>query len=244
MNKPFPLITAHSGCIGTRENSMESAIAGFKSGADFIEVDVRGTKDNFAVLSHDAYVKSKSGKDICIYNYTLKEIKDLIDGKEGGGIITLDEVLDIVREFHGRINLDLKGPAAAEAMIQSVHRMKMKDDVVITGCQFEVVHYLKKEYPEYTFYLNADYYNNPTIFSRLNCMDAIAASCCGVNLQYQICSPELVKMAREHSLLVSVWTVNEEEDMHTLIKMGVDSITTKNPDVLYRLKGDRNSDLV
>ncbi|OQP06094.1 hypothetical protein B1691_17245, partial [Geobacillus sp. 47C-IIb] len=48
-----PLITAHTGCMNTPPNSIESILEGIKAGADIIEVDVRATKDGVAVLLHD-----------------------------------------------------------------------------------------------------------------------------------------------------------------------------------------------
>lgn len=44
-----PLITAHSGCMGTAPNSLQSVAAGLRAGAEVIEVDVRMTRDGVAL---------------------------------------------------------------------------------------------------------------------------------------------------------------------------------------------------
>ena len=54
-----PLITAHSGCMGTPQNSLASVEKGIACGADFIEVDLNFTEDGTPVLSHD---KPKGGE--------------------------------------------------------------------------------------------------------------------------------------------------------------------------------------
>ena len=40
-----PFITAHSGCMNTRQNSIDSITEGIRFGADIIEVDVNATSD-------------------------------------------------------------------------------------------------------------------------------------------------------------------------------------------------------
>lgn len=46
-------ITAHSGCDGTKDDSLESIEAGIAFGADAVEVDVRFNKKGDLILSHD-----------------------------------------------------------------------------------------------------------------------------------------------------------------------------------------------
>ena len=47
------VITAHSGCEGTPDNSREHILAAIASGAEMIEVDVRQAPDGTLILSHD-----------------------------------------------------------------------------------------------------------------------------------------------------------------------------------------------
>ena len=47
-------ITAHSGCEGTVDGSMESILRGIELGADLVEVDVRRGAGRGLVLAHDA----------------------------------------------------------------------------------------------------------------------------------------------------------------------------------------------
>lgn len=237
MNKKFPWITAHTGCMGTPDNTMESALVGLQSGADFIEVDIRCTKDGVAFLAHDSVVKTESGKLINVYDLTLEELKALY--KQNGiphEVAVLDEVLDQVRFYDKKINLDLKGPMAANAMVKSVRKMNMKDWVVVSGCTFEIAYFFKNSYPELDLYLNTDKFSNISVFNERNCLNAISCGCFGINLDYHMCNPELIELARSQGLLVSVWTVNGEKEMKEMLEMGVDSITTRNVPALLELK--------
>lgn len=47
-------ITAHSGCDGTPDNSLEFVRHALQTNADALEVDVRKTKDGILAISHDA----------------------------------------------------------------------------------------------------------------------------------------------------------------------------------------------
>ena len=46
-------ITAHTGCMNTEENSIESMETGIENGAKIIEFDVNFLSDGTAILAHD-----------------------------------------------------------------------------------------------------------------------------------------------------------------------------------------------
>lgn len=47
--------------------------------------------------------------------------------------------------------------------------------------------------------------------------------------------PLLAERAKKLGLTVNVWTVNSEEDLKLMMDMGVDYITTNEPELLFRL---------
>ncbi|WP_010599329.1 glycerophosphodiester phosphodiesterase [Pedobacter agri] len=48
---------------------------------------------------------------------------------------------------------------------------------------------------------------------------------------------DMVKKVHEKNMLILPWTVDKEEDMIALAKLGVDGIITNSPDLLIRLMG-------
>lgn len=46
-------VTAHTGCFGLKENSIEAIEAGIKAGAQIVEFDLQFTDSGEPVLSHD-----------------------------------------------------------------------------------------------------------------------------------------------------------------------------------------------
>ena len=74
--------TAHTGCMGTKQNSLESMKKGVQSGAKIIEFDLRANKNGDLVLSHDEPV---------------------------GGEITLSEAFALLGSFQNtKANVDIK----------------------------------------------------------------------------------------------------------------------------------------
>ena len=85
-------ITAHSGCDGTPDNSLEFVRHALQTNADALEVDVRKTKDGILAISHDA----------------------ILDDQDAPA---LDAVFALVAQTDKWINCDLKEPDLENAVI-------------------------------------------------------------------------------------------------------------------------------
>ncbi|WP_416825312.1 glycerophosphodiester phosphodiesterase [Ectobacillus polymachus] len=234
----LPLITAHSGCMNTPENSIPSVLEGVKAGAEIIEVDVMATKDQVVVLRHDDYVPTPFGNTL-VQDLTFEELKNHMKKEE---IIKLEDVLPLIKESNRMINLDVKEDSAIHPMIQVIEQYKMRDSVIISGCGKERATYLKNNYRSYQVLLNT----NQSIgmdyeaFIKETCQDAISASCCGINIDRNLCREELLDFARLRCLPVLVWTVDDVNDMRKFIDMGVHSITTHEVKKLKELRESKN----
>jgi glycerophosphoryl diester phosphodiesterase len=54
-------------------------------------------------------------------------------------------------------------------------------------------------------------------------------------MNYRTCFEPIVETAHEHGLILWVYTVNEPTEMDRFIRMGVDAITTRKPEMLLSL---------
>ncbi|GLX70436.1 glycerophosphodiester phosphodiesterase [Paenibacillus glycanilyticus] len=245
MTNLFPLITAHSGCMNTPDNSLLSVQTGLLLGADIIEEDVLVTKDGIPVLAHDDKRTMPSGREFTISELSYEEIAELqlqADRDEQGDtprLCRLEEMLPLIKASGKMANLDLKADDCIEAVAKFASKHGVLEHVFLSGCETERA--LKAQsYPELKKLLNA----KSDLFVTMKyeaavvqtCKDALEASCFGININYKFVRPELVEYASSKGLPVYVWTVNEEALMEDFIGMGIASITTRNVEELVRLK--------
>ena len=129
-------VVAHRGAHrGIPENSLAAYQKAIDLGADFVEIDLRTTKDGQFVSVHnstiDAYVKGATGR---VEDMTLAELRSLdigigIDPKwKGTQIPTFSEILDLCKGKIG-IYLDLKNGDVSN-LVEVVRRHGMERDVL------------------------------------------------------------------------------------------------------------------
>lgn len=254
MTGRFPLITAHSGCMDTLDNTPYSIETGIRLGADIIEEDVRVTRDGVAVLAHDDAWQTEDGRLIHISKMNYEELQKLVlivnhAGKSGRMTITrLEEMLEKVQASGKTANLDLKTDESIAAAAALIHRYNIADHTFLSGCGPSRSMLVQQTYPELRKLLNVDTHlfvtKEYTEAIRQTCEAALAAACFGINIPYQLVSDELMERAASYSLPVYVWTVNEESLMEQFANMGVASITTRNVEVLMQLKRRMNGETV
>ena len=237
MDTCYTLITAHSGCNNTLPNSLESVITGMESGADFVEVDVRSTKDGLPVLFHDDFMKTMDHGSVRISDHTLTELNRLMktDSKESNQIteiITLNDAIFIANDFGGLLNVDVKDDQCIVPMTKAVKKANMIDSVIISGCEYARAASLKKKYPEFQVLLNLseklflDKEKSASVIAEEICRMAVEASCCGINIEYRYLTDELIQAARRRFLPISIWTLTENNNLDDYLKLGLYSITT------------------
>ena len=129
-------VIAHRGVHnGIPENSLPAYQKAIDLGCDFVEIDVRTTKDSQFVSIHnsavDTYVEGVSG---AVRDMTLSELKELdidsrIDKKwENTQIPTFEEILQLCKGKIG-IYLDLKDAPVPELM-KIIRKYEMEQDII------------------------------------------------------------------------------------------------------------------
>lgn len=234
--KQFPFITAHTGCMGTPDNSAESARFGIESGADIVEDDIRATRDGFLVLSHDDIVPLADGTEGGISGMTMAEL----EARAVRPPQPLEPVLKFVVGAGKIMNLDIKSDDSILPVSELIDKLGFADRVFLSGCEYPRALLVSQRAPRLRKLLNVDVRafldsSYPEAVRR-QCEEALAAGCFGLNLPFRLVRPDLLEAAENAGLEVYVWTVDEETQMRTFAEMGVRSITTRCVDVLAQLK--------
>ncbi len=129
-------VVAHRGYHkGIPENTLPAYRKAAEIGVDFVEIDVRTTRDGHLVSCHNAtidkYVPGKTGR---IHDLTLAELEKIDVGKRMGPqwantpIPTLEQIFQTVQGRCG-IYFDLK-ETPIRKLIKMVHRYKMEKQVL------------------------------------------------------------------------------------------------------------------
>ncbi len=124
---------------GAHQNIPENSLAAYKKaidlGCDFVEIDVRTTKDGHFVSVHNANVeKYVNGVSAKVKDLTLAELKSLDIGErigaewKGTQIPTFEEILQLCQGKIG-IYLDLKDAPVDELMLL-IKKYNMESDVI------------------------------------------------------------------------------------------------------------------
>ncbi|MEX2690069.1 MAG: glycerophosphodiester phosphodiesterase [Candidatus Njordarchaeum guaymaensis] len=224
-----PLCIAHRGASeAAAENSLKSFQLALEMGADGIELDVHPTKDKKLVVLHDALVDSVTGGSGFVSDYTLSEIKKL-DIDAGEKIPTLDEVFRLVGD-RGMIDVEIKEMDMAELVVREIEKHNMIHNVIVTSFYDGEIQRVKELNPNIKTGLLLWYIPDDLIIR------AKKAKTNYILPNIEDFTEELYHKVKESGMDMIVWTVNKEEDMRKLIRLGVLGVITDKPEIFIRVR--------
>lgn len=219
-------IIGHRGAGGLAlENTIESIKAGVRSGADLIELDVRMTKDNKLVLSHEANLKKTYDVDLTIAHHTLKELRIPLPH-----LTTLEEALQHIP--NGAI-LDIKEFIQPERIFKITKKFP---DLDIRYASFN--HHMLKAIKKYSpgAYCYALEHHSP--FDILNTATKLKAD--GIGIHYAILNPLTYYLARRKNLSIYVYWLDKEwiARLYSFLYKDID-ICTDYPQQMIKVRDGR-----
>jgi hypothetical protein len=131
-------VIAHRGGAGIMpENTLAAFQHAIRLGCDYVEIDVRTTRDGKLVIMHDRTVDRTTNGSGAVNELTLAAIRKLDAGAKfsplyrGEKVPTLDEVFELCR---GKINvyIDHKD-ATVQAILRTIRRHRMEKQVLVYG---------------------------------------------------------------------------------------------------------------
>lgn len=201
-------ITAHTGCMGTKQNSFEAINKGAEY-ADIIEFDLHFLSDGTPVLSHD---------------------------EPEGGEITFREAARVVAGIENvRVNVDIKSTDNLKEVVKIAKEENIFDRIFYTGVKDEFVEAVRRDTPEVEYYLNVNvskWKRNNEKYIKSLIEKVKSAGAIGINCKYVNVSQKLVEKFQSEGLLVSLWTVDKKRQMKKCLGYKPDNITSRYPDEL------------
>jgi glycerophosphoryl diester phosphodiesterase len=230
------VVIAHRGAHKTvPENTLASLDKAIELGVDYVEIDVRRTKDGALVILHDASVNRMTNGKGKIEDLTLEEIRklDLVRGKTRAGtgqkIPTFDEILKRAKG-HMKIYVDHKKAPPAE-VLAVIEKHGMLNDVVVYGSVGTLREYKK---------LAPKVWIMPGHPRSIDAIEALARDLKPETLDGSIREWNREQVEAAHRAGCQVWVDNNvaldnAAGVKQAVEMRVDAIQTDNPEVVLRL---------
>jgi glycerophosphoryl diester phosphodiesterase len=140
---------AHRGAAGrgADENSLEAIRRALAFGVDGIEVDIRRSRDDEAVLVHDVDLRRIAGDVRQVENLTLQELQD-VSLRQGGRVLSLDEFTGNV-PVPITLNLEVKDTKAVDPLLRKLKTStSLRQRVVLSSFAQEVIERVAHEVPD------------------------------------------------------------------------------------------------
>lgn len=142
-------IFAHRGVIGRNadENSIEAIRRAVAMGVDGIEVDVRRSRDDEAVLVHDPDLRRIAGDVRQVADLTAKELAD-VPLRRGTSIPTLDELTANVPS-PVELDLEVKDKEALDLMVRKLKTSSgLRERAILSSFSQEVIEQASHDAPD------------------------------------------------------------------------------------------------
>lgn len=225
---PDPIqLTAHRGVSAELpENTIPAIEAAIVEQADFVEVDIRVTKDGVLALLHDSNLRRTTGLDKYIWDVDYSDIAQLDAGswlnKELSWvrIPTLREVIETCR---GKVSLNLhlkyhnSDEQLEEKVVALIEEYDMERQCVITSTKIDCLAKIKALNPEIQTGFITDH-----LFPGLIDNDSVDF----FSVKSNLVTADTIKQIHQCGKKIHVWTVNSKKEMKRLGRNGVDNIIT------------------
>ena len=203
-----------------RENSIESLNKAYEY-CDFVETDLRITKDHNIIFHHDSFIKG-----FFIQDLTLNEIELLLPD------IDLNDMIFNSREqLSGNVNFEIKTDDTdkehVEILMKKIIGLTNYKDI-ISSFNWEAIHNYKKSF-------NCHY--GIILDSEEDLFEAKAISNHDEQMMFMVSNNVInsrnFNLPYERSV---VWTVNDENEFQRLMELGLYGIITDIPDTMQLYK--------
>jgi len=217
-------------------------------GADVLEIDVRLSRDNTVFVIHDSRVDRTCNAEGHVHELNTSVLKKLHAGwhfqnlagesyrRQDVSLLTLNELFEYYPTT--RINIDIKDNSkdAAIAVAKSIRQAGAESRVNVGSFHANALNHFRLSLPEVTtaasqaevaklYFGRAmnrtvafEYLQIPTVYFGL-----------------PLASPRFIHFAQMRNISTVFWTINEKEQMQTLIDRGVNGIVTDRVDIACEL---------
>ncbi len=256
MRPPFPYLAGslprafahrgwHIGDLEGLENSLPAFQRAVAEGYRYLETDVHATSDGVVVVHHDGTLDRTTDGRGAIATQTWAQLKDVkIDGR--APLSRLEDLLEELPEAF--FNIDVKADSAVVPFVRTLQRTGAIDRVAAASFSDSRLSRLRRLAgpklltamgPRSVFLLWTNGWAPLLQFSRFS-----AGWLAQVPVRQgplKVVDEAFVKSAVRRGFEVHTWTIDEADEMRTLLDLGVHGIVTDRPDLLREVLQERGA---
>ncbi len=229
-----PILVGHRGSYWGLENSEEAFINGAKKGYEYLETDVKVTKDGKHVCCHNDDLTTWGGT-LTIASNTLEALQAETLSQTRGGVkytghlCSLEEYLDICAQYNVKPLIELKWATGINSndcsgipnLIKVIESKGFRSTCIILTSMKPCLQYIKNNYPDIKLQYLCYSSSFASSFEWCKTWGIGIDSATGSEI-----NRDAVKKYQDAGLPVNVWTVNNNTNYSIYGGYGCDYITT------------------
>lgn len=237
-----PIALAHRGFSRDGlENTMTAFAAAVDLGFAYVETDVHATSDDVVVAFHDDHLDRVTDRTGHIPGMPWREVR----AARVGGVAPVPTLEELLSSWPClRVNIDIKSPGAITPTVRVIERMKAHDRVCIASFsdRRRRATVIRLSRPVVTSAgqgttagFRAASLTPPPVRDRA--VSAALGDVDGVQVPVRhrgvpVVTRATVAAAHRAGAFMHVWTVNDPQEMHRLLDLGVDGLVSDRADLL------------
>jgi glycerophosphoryl diester phosphodiesterase len=235
---PGPIPFAHRGGTSAHpENTLPAFRHAVDLGFRYLETDVHVSADGVLVAFHDEDLSRSCGVDARIADLPWSEIEALrVDGRE-----PIPRMRDLFEAFPSvRFNIDAKSDAAVDPLGDLVEELEALDRVCLAAFSRRRLQRFRSRFGRRVL-TNTSQMETilVALFGWMPGDTPVAAQVPPKQGWLPVVNSRFVRLAHRGERAVHVWTIDEPEEMHRLLDLGVDGIMTDQPEKLRAVFEER-----
>jgi glycerophosphoryl diester phosphodiesterase len=241
LDHPGPIAFAHrGGDEHAPENTLQAFDAAVAEGFRYLETDTRLSRDGVLVAYHDDRLDRLHGRSGRLGELTMGEIE--------GHRPTIPRLEEVLTRWPGiRVNIDPKEDAAVAPLVALLDRLQAWDRVCVGSFEAGRLRAVRRlAGARACTSMGRSEVARAAAGAYAGRMARLGADCLQVPRQagpVPVVTRRFVAAAHRAGLPVHVWTVNDPQEMHALLDLGVDGLMTDRPSVLRAVFDQRGLSL-
>lgn len=230
-----PGVVSHRGAAQLApENTLAAVDAAIRAGADFVEIDLRYSRDGEAVVMHDPTVNRTTNGTGRVDRLTLEEIRALDAGAwfapefAGERVPTFEEAVEVLDPAPAAVLVELKdewSEARLAPLVALLRERQMTHRVLLQSFNLDTMEALARVAPDFARMLLTRELGDEVVDRAIE----LGVSAIGAKAALYAAFPQAVEQIRARGLGAAVYTLNSPEEWQVALERGIDFVITDDP---------------